>query len=403
MIHNPDFAMTSQFEYGSVSSTEEVQRLGEILAQCFNGSISEGQFYTDIIGRENFRRIRRTGEVAGGLAILQMGQWFGRECVPMAGIASVGISPEYRGTGVAAELLTQMLKELHANGVPLSALYASTQRLYRKVGYEQAGTSCDWELPIESIGVSVSREIRDIPIVRVSPSPEVFQNLYDQQAIQNNGNLKRNPALWQLRIQAPQEQAVFAYLIGSETQPEGYVIFNQHATASDYDLQIRDWVALTPAAVRRLWMFITDHRSLADKVIWRSRALEPFLLLLPEQTPHLRSLKRWLLRVVDLPKALEKRGYPAGVEAELHLDVRDDLLLENNGQFVLSVSGGRGEVTRGGRGELQLNIRALAPLYTGLFTPDQLQLTGQIEASDSALSVATQLFSGSEPWMSDRF
>jgi predicted acetyltransferase len=150
-------------------------------------------------------------------------------------------------------------------------------------------------------------------------------------------------------------------------------------------------------------MFITDHRSLADKVIWRSSALDPFLLLLPEQTPHLRSLKRWLLRVVDLPKALEKRGYPAGVEAELHLDVRDDLLLENNGQFVLSVSGGRGEVTRGGRGELQLNIRALAPLYTGLFTPDQLQLTGQIEATDSALSVATQLFSGSEPWMSDRF
>jgi predicted acetyltransferase len=114
-------------------------------------------------------------------------------------------------------------------------------------------------------------------------------------------------------------------------------------------------------------------------------------------------MERWLLRVVDVPKALEKRGYPVGVEAQLHLEVRDDLLVENNGRFVLTLSGGRGEVTRGGRGELQLDVRALAPLYTGLFTPHQLQLTAQIEASDAALSIATQLFSGSEPWMSDKF
>jgi predicted acetyltransferase len=77
--------------------------------------------------------------------------------------------------------------------------------------------------------------------------------------------------------------------------------------------------------------------------------------------------------------------------------------LENNGQFVLTVSGGRGEVTRGGKGELQLDVRALAPLYTGLFTPYQLQLTGQIVATDDALTVATQLFTGSEPWMPDKF
>ncbi len=110
-----------------------------------------------------------------------------------------------------------------------------------------------------------------------------------------------------------------------------------------------------------------------------------------------------MLRVIDVPKALEKRGYPEGVEAQLHLDVRDDLLLENNGQFVLTVSGGRSEVTRGGKGELKLDVRAMAPLYTGLFTPHQLQLTGQIEASNTALSVATQLFTGLQPWMCDKF
>jgi predicted acetyltransferase len=85
------------------------------------------------------------------------------------------------------------------------------------------------------------------------------------------------------------------------------------------------------------------------------------------------------------------------------LDIRDDLLLENNGKFVLTVSDGRGEVTKGGNGDLQLDVRALAPLYTGLFTPYQLQLMGQISATDVALTIATQLFTGSEPWMPDKF
>lgn len=79
------------------------------------------------------------------------------------------------------------------------------------------------------------------------------------------------------------------------------------------------------------------------------------------------------------------------------------MLLENNGKFVLNVSGGRSEVTLGGRGDLQLDIRGLAPLYTGLFTPYQLQLAGQISGTHEALAVAAQVFTGSEPWMSDHF
>ncbi len=110
-----------------------------------------------------------------------------------------------------------------------------------------------------------------------------------------------------------------------------------------------------------------------------------------------------MLRVIDVSTALEKRGYPLGMETELHLEVRDNLLPENNGKFVLAVASGRGEVTRGGKGELQLDVRGLAPLYTGLFTPLQLQLTGQMEATQIAKLSATQIFAGSQPWMPDFF
>lgn len=394
--------MTSQLEYGKISHPEEAQRLGDILTQSFNGHSSDWSYYANNIGQENFRVIRRAGEVAGGLAMLQLGQWFGAQLVPMAGIASVAVPPEHRGTGLALELLSQTLKELYSIGVPLSTLYAATQRPYRKVGYEQAGICCGWELPTESIRINASQAMRDIPIIRAPLQPEIFQKLHQKWAIQNNGNLHRNQGMWQLLMESQNEQIVYAYLIGSKTQPEGYVIFNQQAN-TDYNLAIRDWVALTPAANIRLLMFLSDHRSLAEKVMWRGASFDPMLLLLPEQTQRVRFLDRWMLRIVNVPKALEKRGYPLGVEAELHLDVQDDLLVENSGQFILTVADGKGEVTKGGKGELQLNVRALAPLYTGLFTSHQLQLTGQISANDHALNVATQLFRSSEPWMPDKF
>lgn len=393
--------MTSQYEYGDISDPQAAKSLGIILGQCFGDPSPTGwETYGKLIGRENFRIIRQGGKVAGGLAILSIGQWYKSRVVPTAAIASVGIAPEYRGSGTAAALLTNTLKELYANGVPLSILYAATQRLYRKVGYEQGGNFCRWEIAANSIQITD----RTLPIQPINPANhEVLQKLYQQNAQITNGHLERNQLFWQLLLEPPKEQETYAYLIGSEVQPEGYVIFFQHRESNEFKIVIRDWVVLTEAAGRRLWTFLADHRSQIDKIQWRSSIIDPLSLLLPEQTAEISVLERWMLRVVDVVKALEKRGYPTEVEATLHLAVRDDLIAENNGQFVLTVSGGRGEVTKGGTGDLQCDIRALAPLYTGLFTAQQLQQMGQIKATQEALATATQLFSGSQPWMSDKF
>lgn len=392
--------MTSQIEYGSIANPEEAEKLGVILNQCFNSPPSSWQTYSDRIGLENFRIIRQGGELMGGLAIYHMGQYYGLESVPMGGIAAVGIAPEYRGTGAAIALMQHAVKELYAKGLPISVLYPATQRLYRKAGYEQGGIYCSWEIPTETIQIKDS----NLPIKSVtSISHEVFKDLYHQQAKINNGNLDRNQAIWDGAIKPQTEEPVYAYLIGKETQPEGYIILAQYQEDNNNLILIKDWVVLTAAAANTLWTFLAGHRSQIKKVRWRSSPVDPLTLLLPEQTANIRNLERWMLRIIDVPNALEKRGYPLGVETELHLQVADELLPENNGKFVLKVSNGRGEVTKGGKGELHLDVRGLAPLYTGLFAPHQLQLAGKLEATETALSVATSLFAGSQPWLPDFF
>ena len=78
------------------------------------------------------------------------------------------------------------------------------------------------------------------------------------------------------------------------------------------------------------------------------------MLLLPEPTATIVKQTTWMLRIIDLPAALTQRGYPLGIEAELHLDVQDDLLVANKGKFCLQVSQGKGKVSQGGNGGLKL-------------------------------------------------
>ena len=191
--------------------------------------------------------------------------------------------------------------------------------------------------------------------------------------------------------------------MGDKDQPQGYIIFTQERTQNCTILKVRDWTMLTKAAIQTFWSFIANHRSQIDQVQWKSSLVDSLTLLLPEQTAKITQNQRWMLRIIDVVKALEMRGYPPGISTELHLAVKDDLLPANDGKFILSVADGRGEVTKGGKGELQLDIKGLAPLYTNLFTPQQLQLTAKLQATQTALLAATQIFTASSPGMVDFF
>lgn len=132
--------MTTQFEYSTLAHPQDIQQFGYILEQCFISAVSGEKVYINLIGVENFRIIRGLEQLVGGLATLDMGQWWGGVRVAMTGIAAVGIAPEYRGSGAAIALMQHTLRELYARGVPISALYPAVQSLYRKVGYEQGGS-----------------------------------------------------------------------------------------------------------------------------------------------------------------------------------------------------------------------------------------------------------------------
>jgi predicted acetyltransferase len=391
--------MTTQFQYGTASTLEDLQQYAQILTQCFNSPPSAESTYLKRSGQENVRVLRQAGRIVGGLVIFPMGQWYGGKCVSMAGIGGVAIAPEARGAGAAIALMQAALQEIQERDMALSVLYPATQRLYRKAGYEQGGFFCKWQLPTPEI------QIKDysLSIQPVALETQSFAALYQQHASQINGYISRHSSLWESLLEQKEDIGTFAYSIGPADQPQGYLIFEQRKDREGGYIAIRDWVLQTPAAVKRFWTFLADHRSQIDRIQWRSSPLDALTLVLPEQSATALSLDRWMLRIVDVSRALEERGYPHQAEAELHLAIEDHLLTNNHGKFVLTVANGKGSVTPGGRGDLLLNVSSLSPLYTNLFTPQQLQRMGHLDAPEPVLAIANQIFAGPSPWMPDFF
>ncbi|HEX8819275.1 MAG TPA: sterol carrier protein domain-containing protein, partial [Archangium sp.] len=217
--------------------------------------------------------------------------------------------------------------------------------------------------------------------------------------------LDRTAYTWN-RVTHPKGETAYGYLVEGAAGVEGYLYLTRRPLQPRdlrQEINLTDVVALTPAAGRRLLSFIGDHGSLATEVVWRGGPADPLLFLLREQTYQVKSLFQWMLRVLDVPAALQARGYPAGHSGALHLEVDDDLFPENRGRFVLEVDNGEAEVRPGGDGDMKLHVRALAALYSGFLSPDALRFSGALEADEVSLRTASALFAGPPPAMPDMF
>lgn len=376
-----------------------------ILALSFAGTVEGVGSYLDLVGRDEMRVLDDgTANPPACLGRIPMGQYFGGNSVPMMGIAAVGVAPESRGSGRALALMQAGLRELAEERVPLSCLYASTQALYRQVGFEQAGSKFEIRIPLRQL----TQGTRDLPIEPLDVPDDRVKACYADFARRYDGMLDRGPFIWSRVKQARDTVSTgFGIAPGGPGAPlEGHVYLNQKRHDDGrYDIVLSDLAFTTTRAAMRLLGFLRDFTSMGLTLTLTGGPCHPLISLLDQQWIEMHLREWWMLRIVDLEQAILRRGYSSCVNVSVPIEMDDDLLPSNNGRWLFRVSAGRGEVTRDSstRPAVRVGPRGMATMYSGFMSPRQAQLLGLVDGPDSLLNELGTAFAGTAPWMSDHF
>ena len=399
--------------YEPARDPHDVPALKRLLHHAFAGPQDKIEEWLRAVGFDQVRVARAADADAQSpapacLTRLPMGQYFGGRSVPMVGIAGVAVAPECRGGGLALGMMRESLREIRREGVPLSCLYASTQTLYRQVGFEQSGHRFRHEIELARLGV----RDRSMQIRALTDAEEPgVRACHARFAPLNDGWLDRGAPLWN-RTRKNRDAVYAGWGVygdaGANAELEGYVFLTQarDAATGRHDLSISDIAFSTARAGTRLLGFIADFSSMARTVEFFAGPVHPLLNLMPQQLFRSERKDYWMLRIIDAPGAVAARGFARGVSASVTLRLRDGVFPENEGLWTLSVGDGKGKMERApdsSRCGVEMDIRGLACLYAGFLSADQARLTGLVNADDTGVGALSAVFPVGSPAMCDMF
>jgi predicted acetyltransferase len=389
-----------------VPTPEDLDGIFDVRAQAFAVPESDRERWTSLVDPSGMVAAFLGTQVVGALNVIGFGQWFGSRSVPMGGVATVVVRPEHRGEGIAARMLATSLERMRERGLVVSTLNPATTRVYRAAGWEIAGDMAVHRIPTHSLGRLPRGDSERIRRLGPDDWPAV-QACYDRAAATQAGWVDRRDWWWGIVEKDAFEDQAFLYGVDGDDGLAGYMIYSQAGNAPagwGFDIEVEELVTVEAGAAVTLWRFLGGHAMQVESIKLARGPVDELLLFLPEQDVTQIANSRWMHRVVDAPGAIAARGFPPNVVGEVHLEIRDRVAPWNEGRWILKVEAGRGELTSGGTGAVQLTVNGLSSLATGWASATALSGAGLLHhASASDRAALDALFAGPTPSMVDDF
>jgi predicted acetyltransferase len=293
--------------------------------------------------------------LVGRAVIWSFRQWWGGRVLPMAGVAGVVVSPEYRGRGVGTALMQGLIRRGRELGYPLSGLYPATVPVYRRLGWELAGTQD--KVTIET---GLLRALRggDVVVREAGPddAPQMLELMHRQYS-ESRACGPKDETEEELREELA-DDSVFAYVAD-----HGFIVYGWEGR----DLVVYQIQASDAPTARALWAVVGSGSSIAKSVHAYLAPDDPVHLLVGEAVSTSLEQNRWMLRCLDAAAAIAGRGFPAGLSIDVPVVLGDAQVPENCLTGRLSVEGGSGRLVEGPAeaGAVRLGANGLAALFAG--------------------------------------
>jgi predicted acetyltransferase len=374
---------------------DTLTRLG---VASFGGGISDWEMNFDPaqnarLDLEQVHVIEEDGEVRASTTVLPLESYVEGEWRPMGGIAAVMAHPAYRRRGYAGKLMRAVLLDMRERGVSLSLLSPFAHAFYRIFGYELVTEDIKYRLKPADLPTSPEQShLRAYQEEDLSS----LMKLYEAEAKGHTLSVRRSEGHWKTTL-SKKDADVAVYERDGEV--EGYILYKISGW-QDRDprrtLSVEEIVAATQRAREALYSFMAGLDPLVYGIKLFTPRGEPLHPYLKSAHVDAKIEPDQMLRLIDVEGALGYLGRTP--EAPLVLDLSDDVIPENSGEYTLAA----GEVVRGAEaGEsVSLDVRQLAQLYAGYLPASDLARHGLVRASSpEALDLLGALFPPGDPWL----
>jgi predicted acetyltransferase len=355
---------------------------------------------------EEFRVLEAGGEIVSLLRLERHAQWWLGRALPSAQVHQLATPLQHRGAGHGGRLLAGLLEELRGDGVSLATLTPSTYPFYRGAGFEIAGAWTGYEARAEHLPRSTA-PYRARPVSLDDPAE--LAAVYRRVVPSRHGALDRDERFWRLLAQRTRDKTTVALVLDGAEGPVGWAVatleFRPDPAPFVTRVDVADWGCL-PGADAALFALFAGYASMNGMVAWSGPDPDPAAIYaLRDRFAQLVNRWHWMLRLVDLPAALQARPWPSGVAGQVRFRVEDRVCPWNTGTWRLELSGGQAKVEPGSSGSdpgATADVRGLASLFTGFAGPDDLVRAGLLAGFDAdALDLLRAAFASPRPWTAE--
>ncbi|MFL5777321.1 MAG: GNAT family N-acetyltransferase [Chloroflexota bacterium] len=396
----------------------ELRTLRKVINRAFGEETAEAAFDE---GLESFEVDRSVAAFDGADPVAMSGADSfrltvpGRREVAAAGITAVAVSPSHRRRGILTRMMRWLIDDARRRGDPIAILSASEGAIYQRFGYGLGTYEGSFEIDRRSVAFE-----RPPPVdgrIRMPDADEAlgsFPTIYEAVRRRLPGALTRSEDRWRSTLRDADwnrwgRGPKFLALLEVGDEPAAYVIYH---VKDDWDergpknrLEVMELLGRDAASEQAMWRWALDIDLVAT--IKGSRQPIPHPLILQLSEPRRLGLHAkdglWL-RIVELPAALEARGY--GADGRLVFDMTDDFCPWNAGRWALTVSGGTPSIGPAEAApDVRLDAADLACVYLGAVRFADLAAAGRVEpCHEEAVGLADRMFSADRaPWCSTRF
>lgn len=334
--------------------------------------------------------------------------------VATAGVTAVGVQPTHRRRGIASALMRTQLDDVHERGEPLAALFASEGGIYGRFGYGTAAFMGEINLEVaRSAFIRGHRSTGRMRLLDRGEALPLMRGVYDTEQARRPGMIAVDDRWW--------EWMFFESSKDDRDEPVKYVVHEQDGTVDAYatykvkhewpesiaklQITVRHLIGSTPQGWADTWRYLFDIDLVHSVSSWNRPVDEPLLDLMQEPRRSRFSLKDGLyVRLVDVPAALEARGYNG--DGTIVIEVSDPFCPWNEGRYSITTApdGASCERTTASA-QIACTATDLAAAYLGGTGFRRLHRAGRVqELAPGTLALADALFAADPaPWCAVAF